>query len=89
MIIRIVSSKSNSCPRCSGSLSLGDDQFGTYPPVPHVRPEHRHTTDPGKTGPPVQPHPQRLHPDGSIETGMNETFEDLEHFHSAEPGATD
>ena len=30
MIIRIVSSKSNSCPRCSGSLSLGEDQFGTY-----------------------------------------------------------
>ena len=30
MIIRIVSSKSNSCPRCGGSLSLGDDQFGAY-----------------------------------------------------------
>ena len=30
MIIRIVSSKSNSCTRCGGSLSLGDDQFGTY-----------------------------------------------------------
>ena len=30
MIIRIVSSKSNSCTRCDGSLSLGDDQFGTY-----------------------------------------------------------
>ena len=30
MIIRIVSSKSNSCPRCSGSLGLGDDQFGAY-----------------------------------------------------------
>ena len=30
MIIRIVSSKSNSCSKCSGSLSLGEDQFGTY-----------------------------------------------------------
>ena len=30
MIIRIVSSKSKSCSKCSGSLSLGDDQFGTY-----------------------------------------------------------
>ena len=30
MIIWTVSSKPNSCRRCSGSLSLGDDQFGTY-----------------------------------------------------------
>ena len=30
MIIRIVSSKSDSCPTCRGSLSLGEDQFGTY-----------------------------------------------------------
>ena len=30
IIIWTVSSKSNSCRRCGGSLSLRDDQFGTY-----------------------------------------------------------
>ena len=30
MIIQIVNSKSKSCSKCSGSLSLGEDQFGTY-----------------------------------------------------------
>ena len=30
MIIRIVDASENPCPRCGGSLSINNDQFGDY-----------------------------------------------------------
>ena len=30
MIIQIVNARENPCPRCGGSLSINNDQFGDY-----------------------------------------------------------